>query len=71
MPPAETPARPRVPRRVLGPYLRDLRQQAGLTVKQAAQLMELVESIVARMLNTLTVANGGMLFPSFVMAVSG
>jgi len=40
MPPAETPARPRVPRRVLGPYLRDLRQQAGLTVKQAAQLME-------------------------------
>jgi transcriptional regulator with XRE-family HTH domain len=29
-----------VPRRVLGQYLRDLRQQAGLTVKLAASLME-------------------------------
>ena len=29
-----------MPRRVLGQYLRDLRQQAGLTVKQAARLME-------------------------------
>ncbi len=29
-----------MPRRVLGQYLRDLRQQSGLTVKQAAELME-------------------------------
>jgi len=32
---------------------------------------KLVESIVARVLNTLTAASDGMLFPSFVMAVSG
>src|SRR5580700_11189128 len=31
-------------------------------------LRKLVESIVARVLNTLTGASGGMLFPSFVMA---
>ncbi len=29
-----------VPRRVLGQYLRDLRQQAGFTVKAAARVME-------------------------------
>ena len=40
MPPADTPTGSAVPRRVLGQYLRDLRQQAGLTVKQAASLME-------------------------------
>lgn len=40
MPPAETPAGSAVPRRVLGQYLRELRQQAGLTVKLAAPLME-------------------------------
>ena len=40
MPPAETPAGSAVPRRVLGQYLRELRRQAGLTVKLAAQLME-------------------------------
>jgi transcriptional regulator with XRE-family HTH domain len=40
MPPGETPAGSAVPRRVLGQYLRDLRQQAGLTVKLAASLME-------------------------------
>ena len=40
MPPADTPAGSAVPRRVLGQYLRELRQQAGLTVKQAASLME-------------------------------
>jgi len=41
-----------VPRRVLGQHLRDLRNQAGLTVKVAAGLLELVESIVTCMLNT-------------------
>ena len=41
-----------VPRRVLGQHLRDLRHQAGFTVKTAATLMELVESIVTCMLNT-------------------
>jgi len=40
MPSAEGPASPGVPRRVLGQYVRELRQQAGLTVKQAARLME-------------------------------
>ena len=40
MPPIETRAGSTVPRRVLGQYLRDLRQQAGLTVKLAASLME-------------------------------
>ena len=40
MPPAETPAGSAVPLRVLGQYLRELRRQAGLTVKLAAQLME-------------------------------
>ncbi len=40
MPPAETPAGSAVPRRVLGQYLRDLRLEAGLTVKTAAMLME-------------------------------
>jgi transcriptional regulator with XRE-family HTH domain len=40
MPPADTPTGSAVPRRVLGRYLRDLRQQAGLTVKLAASLME-------------------------------
>ena len=40
MPPAETPAGSAVPRRVLGQYLRELRQQAGLTVKLGARLME-------------------------------
>jgi transcriptional regulator with XRE-family HTH domain len=40
MPPADTPTGSAVPRRVLGQYLRDLRQQAGLTVKLAASLME-------------------------------
>ena len=40
MPPVETRAGSAVPRRVLGQYLRDLRQQAGLTVKLAASLME-------------------------------
>jgi hypothetical protein len=33
--------------------------------------LKLVESIVARVLNTLTGSSDGMLFPSFVMAVSG
>jgi len=51
MPSAETPARPGVPRRVLGQYLRELRQQAGFTVKAAARVMELVESVVTCMLN--------------------
>ena len=60
-----------VQRRLLGQCLRELRLEAKLPVKTAAAALELVESIVARMLNTLTVANGGMLFPSFVMAVSG
>jgi transcriptional regulator with XRE-family HTH domain len=40
MPPADTPAGSAVPRRVLGQHLRELRQQAGLTVKLAASLME-------------------------------
>ena len=40
MPAAERPAGSAVPRRVLGQYLRELRQQAGLTVKLAASLME-------------------------------
>ena len=40
MPPIETRAGSVVPRRVLGQYLRDLRQQAGLTLKLAASLME-------------------------------
>ena len=40
MPPVETRAGSAVPRRVLGQYLRELRQQAGLTVKLAASLME-------------------------------
>ena len=40
MPPADTPTGSAVPRRVLGQHLRDLRQQAGLTVKLAASLME-------------------------------
>ena len=37
---ADTPAGSAVPRRVLGQHLRELRQQAGLTVKLAATLME-------------------------------
>jgi hypothetical protein len=49
---ADTPVGSAVPRRVLGQNLRELRQQAGLTVKLAATLMELVESIVTCMLNT-------------------
>jgi transcriptional regulator with XRE-family HTH domain len=40
MQPADAPAGSAVPRRVLGHYLRDLRQQAGFTVKLAARLME-------------------------------
>jgi transcriptional regulator with XRE-family HTH domain len=40
MPPAETPTGSAVPRRVLGQYLRELRLEAGLTVKTAARLME-------------------------------
>ncbi|MGH3219931.1 MAG: helix-turn-helix domain-containing protein [Streptosporangiaceae bacterium] len=40
MPPAETPAGSAVPRRLRGQYLRELRQQTGLTVKLAARLME-------------------------------
>jgi hypothetical protein len=56
---------------VLGQYLRELRQQAGLTVKLAARLMELVESIVARVLNTLIRAGGGRLFPWLVIPVPG
>jgi hypothetical protein len=40
MQPADTPAGSGVPRRVLGQQLRDLRMQAGLTVKVAAGLME-------------------------------
>jgi hypothetical protein len=31
-----------VPRRVLGQYLRELRQRAGFTVKGAARVVELV-----------------------------
>jgi len=51
--------------------LRSLRMQSGLKVKTAATILELVESIVARVLNTLIWAGGGMLFPWFVMGVSG
>jgi Helix-turn-helix domain len=40
MPPGDTPTWSAVPRRVLGQHLRELRQQAGLTVKLAASLME-------------------------------
>lgn len=40
MPTAETTAVSAVPRRVLGQHLRDLRNQAGLTLKVAAGLME-------------------------------
>ena len=40
MPSADMPAGSAVPRRVLGQHLRELRQQAGLTVKLAARLME-------------------------------
>jgi hypothetical protein len=37
---ADTQAGSGVPRRILGQHLRDLRRQAGLTVKLAASLME-------------------------------
>jgi transcriptional regulator with XRE-family HTH domain len=40
MPPTETPTGSAVPRRVLGQYLRELRLEAGLTVKAAARLMD-------------------------------
>jgi hypothetical protein len=40
MQPAKPPAESAVPRRVAGQRLRDLRNQAGLTMKVAAELME-------------------------------
>jgi Helix-turn-helix domain len=40
MPPAERPVGSAVPRWVLGHYPRELRQQAGLTVKLTARLIE-------------------------------
>lgn len=40
MPPGKPPVQSAVPRRVLAQHLRDLRRQAGLTVKLAASLLE-------------------------------
>lgn len=40
MQPAKPPAQSAVPRRVLAQHLRDLRRQAGLTIKLAAELFE-------------------------------